>query len=180
MCKETIQQAVPLWLYYVNAREALLKANVTRSYKDPERDFAEWLVTKFLGGKLVDKKNQENYDVISKNGEKIQVKSIGKSPDNKNGYIITAKDKNNTEASHYAFVIFKDFIPEVIFIVKKEFIQTFKNKQIKRSDLEVNSEEVFLIKKLFQDIKNDGIKPFEWVGDVTEFSKKLREKAWTR
>ncbi|GIK56546.1 MAG: hypothetical protein HND44_03300 [Chloroflexi bacterium] len=138
MNNQTIKETVQLWLEYVKARQALLTEGIVRSFKSPEADFAEQLIASIFKGVLPSNKSNPAYDVIA-GDKRIQVKSVAKTFDNKNGYIIKEKDRNNNPeigATHYAFVFFNELIPTGIFLVPESFVREFHKTQIKRSDLE--------------------------------------------
>jgi hypothetical protein len=134
-----IEKAASLWQEYARARQALLAEGIVRSFKSPEADFSEWLIAVLFGGRLPSSKSNRGYDVVTSD-KRIQVKSIAKASDNKNGYIIDdQKDRGNnpkTGATHYAFVLFDELIPDSVFLVPEDFVRNFRKKQIKRSDLE--------------------------------------------
>ena len=70
---------------------------------------------------------------------RIQVKTLSKDEGNKNGYTITVKDRNNDPsqgATHYTFVLFRNFTPDAMFLVPASVVRAFPRTQIKRADLE--------------------------------------------
>jgi len=137
-----IEKAASLWREYIKARQALLAEEIVRSFKSPEADFSEWLVTVLFDGRLPSSKSNRGYDVVTRD-RRIQVKSIAKASDNKNGYIIDdQKDRGNKPkngATHYAFVFFDELIPDSVILVPEDFVRNFGKKQMKRSDLEKNN-----------------------------------------
>ncbi|MBX3055149.1 MAG: hypothetical protein KF770_01635 [Anaerolineae bacterium] len=138
MSDTAIKETVQLWLEYVRARQALFTKGIVRSFKSPEADFAEHLIASMFKGVLPSNKSNPAYDVIA-GDKRIQVKSVAKASDNKNGYIIKEKDRNNNPqigATHYAFVFFNELIPTGVFLVPEGFVREFHKTQIKRSDLE--------------------------------------------
>lgn len=134
MDNQIIQQDFILWLNYAKAKKALLDKNYIRSHRDPEADFAEWLVAFITNGSLPENMSQEGYDVEI-GDKRIEVKKLGKSYKNENGYIIKDKDKNNKNATHYAFIFYKEFMPSHLFIVAKDFVKNFKKTHITLDDL---------------------------------------------
>jgi uncharacterized protein (DUF433 family) len=140
--EEEFRTMAQLWSEYVRARLELQQANFLRSYKSAEADLAEWLVKDVFRGQLVPNKSNPAYDVVA-NDMRIEVKSISKMLGNKNGYKIKERDKENspnTGATHYAFVFFRDFMPDAIFLVPESFVRSFPRPQIRRADLEARSE----------------------------------------
>lgn len=116
MTSDEIAEALSHWAQYVNARKALLSAGVVRSLKASEADLAEWLVAKLVGGTLPISQSHPAFDVAAA-GQRIQVKSLCKALGNPNGYIVTPRDLANdgvTGATHYAFVFFKDLVPDAL------------------------------------------------------------------
>jgi uncharacterized protein (DUF433 family) len=140
--EEEFRRMAQLWSEYVRARLDLQQANFLRSYKSAEADLAEWLVKAVLQGELVPNKSNPAYDVVA-GDMRIEVKSINKMMSNKNGYKIKARDMQNspdTGATHYAFVFFKDFMPDTIFLVPESLVRSFPRPQIRRADLEARPE----------------------------------------
>ncbi|HEX9991210.1 MAG TPA: DUF433 domain-containing protein [Chloroflexia bacterium] len=140
--EEEFQRMAQLWSEYVRARLDLQQANFFRSYKSAETDLAEWLVKAIFRGKLVASKSSPDYDVVAGN-MRIEVKSINKKAGNRNGYKIDETDKKNNPdigATHYAFVCFKDFMPDAIFLVPEGFVRSFPRTRIRRADLERDKE----------------------------------------
>jgi uncharacterized protein (DUF433 family) len=129
------------WADYVRARRNLEAASFTRSHKTAEAALAEWLVQFVFHGELAPSRSNPRYDVVAGN-MRIEVKSISKSADNPKGYKIKSKDKTNdpaTGATHYAFLFYDNFVPDVLFLVPAEFVSNFRRPQIKRADLEKES-----------------------------------------
>ncbi|HYP39874.1 MAG TPA: DUF433 domain-containing protein [Chloroflexia bacterium] len=140
--EEEFRRMAQLWSEYVRTRLDLQQANFLRSYKSAEADLAEWLVKDVFRGELVVSKSNPAYDVVA-GDMRIEVKSINKMIGNKNGYKIKERDKENhsdTGATHYAFVFFKNFMPDAIFLVPESFLRSFPRPQIRRADLESRSE----------------------------------------
>lgn len=140
--EEEFRRMAQLWSEYVRARLDLQQANFLRSYKSAETDLAEWLVKAILQGELASNKSNPGYDVVASD-MRIEVKSINKMKGNRSGYKIDETDKKNspdTGATHYAFVFFKDFMPDAIFLVPESFVRSFPRPQVRRADLEARSE----------------------------------------
>lgn len=136
--EEEFHRIAQLWSEYVRARLDLQQANFLRSFKSAEADLAEWLVKAIFGGELVSSKSNPDYDVVV-GDMRIEVKSINKIKGNRNGYKIDETDKEDSPhkgATHYAFVYFKDFIPDAIFLVPESFVRSFPRSRIRRVDLE--------------------------------------------
>lgn len=153
MDKQILQKAVSLWLEYVQSRRALLADGYIRSFKKPEADFSEWLVAFLFDGRLPPSKTNPGYDVIT-DDKRIQVKSVAKAADNKNGYIIDERDRSNdprTGATHYAFVFFDELIPSAIFLAPEAFVRNFGSTQIRRSDLEKKDFKIDVDLNVFND-----------------------------
>jgi hypothetical protein len=134
-----------LWANYIQARLALQSQGYLRTYRSPTTDFAEWIVSKVLNGNLAPNRVQACYDVVNENGMKIQVKSLAKHITNPAGYTIKQKDRENSIATHFAFVYFDELIPTVFFLIEKDrFHKKFNNiRRVNRTDLEdaVNNSE---------------------------------------
>jgi uncharacterized protein (DUF433 family) len=140
--EEGFRRMAQLWSEYVRTRLDRQQANFLRSYKSAEADLAEWLVVDVFRGQLVTNKSNPAYDVVA-DDMRIEVKSINKKKGNRNGYKIDETDRENspdTGATHYAFVYFKDFMPDVIFLVPESFVRSFSRPQIRRADLEARPE----------------------------------------
>lgn len=138
MAANNISEALIHWSVYVASKRALLEAGVVRSFKQPEADFAEWLVASLLSGSLPSSKSNPFCDVVAP-GKRVQVKSICKAPGNPNGYIISAKDRSNdaiTGASHYAFVFFNDLVLDAAFMIPESVVRLCARSQVRRVDIE--------------------------------------------
>jgi hypothetical protein len=138
MVSHEVSAALKLWSGYVLAKRTLLEKGVVRSFRSAEVDLAEWLVAQLFQGVLPPSKTHPCYDVEADN-KRIQVRSLCKAPGNKNGYIIQSKDRTNDPrigATHYAFVVFDDFVPAAVYLVSEAFVRQWGKTQIKRSDLE--------------------------------------------
>lgn len=130
-----MKKEIEIWGNYILARQQLFENKTIRSFNNPIEDFSEWLVAKYCNGQLAQNVNQRDYDVETV-GKLIQVKSIAKDPQNPNGYIITKKDRENQNATHYAFVFFDNYSPTAVYFVNVEFVRSFNKSQIKREHLE--------------------------------------------
>jgi uncharacterized protein (DUF433 family) len=129
---------IDIWAQYVNARRKLRAASFTRSNKSAEAEFAEWLVQHVFDGEPLPGKSNRGYDVIA-DDMRIQVKSLSKDEENQNGYKITEEDRSNDPskgATHYAFVFFRNFVPDAMFLVPASVVVGSGKTQIKRADLE--------------------------------------------
>ncbi len=132
---ETLAQK---WADYVKARRNLEAASFTRSQKAAEAELAEWLVQFVFHGELTPSRSNRGYDIVA-GDMRIEVKSINKSADNPNGYLIRPQDRRNdpaTGATHYAFLFFDNFMPDTLYLVPADFVSKFRRRQIKRADLE--------------------------------------------
>lgn len=146
MSDDKISAALVHWSVYVRAKKALLEANVVRSFKAAEADFAEWLVKTVLNGSIPTNKSNPSFDVRA-DGKRIQVKSVCKAFGNHNGYIVSARDRKNDAtagASHYAFVFFSELEPEAVFLVPEDVVRDWGQTQIKRLKLEKHTSSVKL------------------------------------
>lgn len=150
--KVEMKRAAELWLVYAKSKQALMDAKLIRSFKAAETDFAEWLVSLILGGQIVEDKCNPGYDVIA-GSKRIQVKSLNKASDNRNGYLIhKVKDRKNDAtigATHYVFVFFKEHMPDIAFLVHEEFVRNFEGEQIKRQHLDRVESERFDLSEYF-------------------------------
>lgn len=60
---------------YASALAELRRRGVVRSGNAPAGDYAEWLVSKALGGRLADNFSVKSWDVLLPNGARVQVKT---------------------------------------------------------------------------------------------------------
>ncbi|MEA2575376.1 MAG: hypothetical protein QOH93_2674 [Chloroflexia bacterium] len=136
--RHEFERVVRAWGDYVRARRNLEAASFARSHKAAEAELAEWMVQFALGGELASSRSNPGFDVVA-GDMRIEVKSISKADNNKNGYKVRDKDIKNdpvTGATHYAFLFYNDFIPDALFLVPTHFVQRYRGGQIKRADLE--------------------------------------------
>jgi hypothetical protein len=141
-----ISAAITHWSEYARAKKALRDAGVVRSLKAAEADFSEWLIARLIGGTLPSSKSHPSCDVIGP-GKRVQVKSVCKSADNPNGYIVSNRDRANdaaTGASHFAFVFFNDLAPECAYMLPENIVRLWERRQIKRTDVENHEQAVRL------------------------------------
>ncbi len=131
-----MEESLHTWQQFVNARQLLFEQNIIRTFNNPIEDFSEFLVSAVVKGRLARNVNQKDYDVET-DEMSIQVKSVAKAPNNPNGYIVTARDRENQLATHYAFCFFQNYVPSGLYIVNADFVRDFGRAQIKRHDLEV-------------------------------------------
>ena len=131
-----MQEILAIWNNYIVARQLLIDKEIVRTFNNSVEDFSEFLIAKMLKGELAINVNQEGYDIKTKD-KYIQVKSVAKAPKNRNGYIVTSKDRANRLATHYAFVFFDNYIPTDIYIVSAAFVKNYSMSQIKRRDLKL-------------------------------------------
>lgn len=138
--------ALQQWHGYVEAKRALLKSGVLRSFKAPEADLSEWLIATLLTGSLASNKSQPSFDVLA-GDKRVQVKSLCKASDNPNGYIVSARDRSNSGthgASHYAFVFFDDLELQSAYLVPEDVVRSWNRTQIRQKDLAVHHSAVRL------------------------------------
>lgn len=141
-----ISVAMARWSEYARAKKALQEAGVVRSLKAAEADFSEWLIARLLGGVLPSSKSHPSCDVIVP-GKRVQVKSVCKSADNPNGYIVSNRDRANdaiSGASHFVFVFFNDLAPECAYMLPENIVRQWERRQIKRTDVEKHPQAVRL------------------------------------
>jgi hypothetical protein len=146
--EEIVKMKSLVWANYIETRKELDKHGLVRSNKSPESEFSEWLVKTLLNGIMPYKRNNMFWDVETYD-KKIQVKSISKSIGNNNGYRLQKSDRNNTEATHYAFVWFQNFIPIHVYLVDIDVIRNFNIRSVKLSDLNRIGKRIFLGKEYF-------------------------------
>ncbi len=100
---------------YVEARNALLEELQLKgkSNRDPLSEFSEWLVAVLVKGTLAENRVQKGWDVLTPNGEKIQVKYLANSADSGvNWHTIQTNELMNS----YAVVIFEALLPQAVII----------------------------------------------------------------
>lgn len=144
-----IQKKSQTWLRYVAVRNELHNQGIVRSNRSPEAEFSEWLVKTILNGVFPYKKTNKYWDVET-NDKKIQVKSISKGLGNNNGYHITLSDRSNREATHYAFVWFRNFVPISVYLIDIDGLRKFDKKRIRITDLRKIGTNIFIYDRYFQ------------------------------
>lgn len=100
---------------YAKARRAFLSTiNADDSCRDPLSEFAEWVVLQELGGRLADSRVQKGYDLISSDGQKVQVKYLANpGPEWRNEHYV----QFTNEMDQYAIVFFEglELITMIVF-----------------------------------------------------------------
>lgn len=122
----SLAEGMELWVTYAVIREELRKEKLIRCNKDPQADFAEWLVAKVLGGTIVNNKTNQGFDV--KAGDKmVQVKKTWKCAGNSTGILKNHLKLDCLEVqrpTHYAFVRYSaDGHPESIILLDYEQVR---------------------------------------------------------
>jgi len=77
MSNERIDEALRQWGRYARERQQLERLGYCRSCKDPQAEFAEWLVKELSGGDLEPSRSHPGFDV-AKDGRRIQVRKFGR------------------------------------------------------------------------------------------------------
>ncbi len=129
-----MNQHKTVWQDYARARQTLLKSKIVRTYRAPEAEFSEWLVKILYNGNINYNSNEKGFDLAC-HEKVIEVKSLSGNRVGKFGYTLTDEDKNNEIATHFVFVLFKEFVPEMIFEIEINEIRKFCKKHLGRSDL---------------------------------------------
>ena len=146
------ESAVP-WRYYVESRKKLTGGKIIRTNKTPEAEFSEWIVFILFNGIRAINHSCKFYDVECQD-KKIQVKSVFKALGNNNGYKVSPKDKNNLEATHYAFVWFEHNFRKYIYLVEYSKIFSFTKSQISLADLSKMGEKIQFDPEVFSEELN--------------------------
>lgn len=122
------------WQDYARSRQSLLKSQIVRSHRAPEAEFSEWLVKILYNGNINRKNNEKGYDLTCL-GKVIEVKSLSGNRVGRFGYDITVEDRKNEQATHFVFVLFNEFVPQMIFEIEINEIRKFHKKHIGSSDI---------------------------------------------
>ncbi len=116
---------------YAEVRNALLDELQLkrRSNRDPLAEFSEWLVAKLVKGTLADSPVQPDWDVLTPDGEKIQVKYLANPADSwVNEHYIHVSDGMDS----YAIVIFEALLPQAVVMFPARNLAAVGNRLYKR------------------------------------------------
>lgn len=109
-----------LFKNYIVARKQLLKAiGCTNSNRDPLSELSEHIAKRLLGGELAASRVQKDFDLIRKNGKKVQVKYLANSLSK---WINEHKIEFKKGMDEYALIIFENLYPKTLICFKKEFL----------------------------------------------------------
>ena len=86
------------------------------SNRDPLAEFSEHLVAELLGGALAASRVQADYDVISRNEGRIQVKYLA---NRSGGWVNEHHVQFHGEMDSYAIVIFEDLAPTLVLVFSR-------------------------------------------------------------
>lgn len=122
---ECLPAALEAWRDYARARQRLRDMKYCRSCKDPEAEFAEWLVEELVGGQRVEDRSGRGCDVAI-GSRRIQVKKWGRNPGNKarmppsSGSLLPETDPNCP--TEFAFVEYLEGIPTTIYLADYRWV----------------------------------------------------------
>lgn len=123
MATDLIEDALFDWGEYAEARKRLRDRGYCRSNRDPEAEFAEWLVAHLLPeGELVKSPVQPDYDVVAGN-RRIQVRKYGKATGNKAPMAPKLQPDLEKRPTHYAFVEFRGGLPVAVYVCTYEWVE---------------------------------------------------------
>ena len=143
-----IRKSSKIWKNYVDTKNELYTLKLLKTFKQPESGYAEWIVSKMYNGNLHYKSNYKYYDIECK-VKRIEVKSISRQGTISKSYKISEKDRNNDFATHYAFVIFQEFIPDTLIMIETIKIKLHPLKSISIKEMYRISEETHDLSCLF-------------------------------
>lgn len=145
MIDSIIAEALRDWEPYAQAKQRLKELEYCRTCRDPEAEFAEWLVARVLGGRLADDPCAKGHDV-TKGARRIQVTKIGRASNYTNNLPpgragLPSKDAPECPTD-YAYVLFDEKgVPSRVYVCPYEWISAHygTRKGLRLSDIERES-----------------------------------------